>query len=149
MKDEYGLTPKQRKFADIYLEEGNGAEAARQAYNIGGKGGKTHTQALLEDGRDTTSSNAIAKENLRKPTIQRYLSMAAEDALRQIHHIAQYGEEERNRLRASIDLADRGGWKAKEESEQRVIVVVPSTLHERYTPQITDTPTLPQAGELP
>lgn len=30
-KDEFGLTPKQRAFADLYLKLGNATEAARQA----------------------------------------------------------------------------------------------------------------------
>lgn len=30
-RDEYGLTPKQRKFADFYIETGNASEAARKA----------------------------------------------------------------------------------------------------------------------
>ena len=31
MRDEYGLTPRQRKFADFYIETGNASEAARRA----------------------------------------------------------------------------------------------------------------------
>ena len=31
MKDEYGLTPRQRAFADYYIETGNATEAAKRA----------------------------------------------------------------------------------------------------------------------
>lgn len=31
MRDEYGLTPRQRKFADYYIETGNATEAAKKA----------------------------------------------------------------------------------------------------------------------
>lgn len=51
------LTEKQKRFADYYIETGNGAEAARLA----GYNGKNHDN--------------IGTENLRKPAIKEYIEM--------------------------------------------------------------------------
>ena len=50
------LTPKQKAFADYYIECGNAAEAARKA------------------GYSLRTADAIGRENLRKPTISAYIS---------------------------------------------------------------------------
>lgn len=62
------MTPKQKAFADYYLECGNATEAAARA---GYKGSRQTLQA-------------VGKENLRKPLISQYVSerMAAQDAER-------------------------------------------------------------------
>lgn len=54
MREE--LTPKQKAFADYYIECGNGAEAARRA------------------GYSTKTADRIANENLRKPEIIDYIA---------------------------------------------------------------------------
>lgn len=54
MKD--GLTPKQKAFADYYIELGNAAEAARRA------------------GYSAKTADAIGRENLRKPTVSVYIA---------------------------------------------------------------------------
>ena len=60
------LTPKQKAFADYYIECGNASEAARKA----GYSGK--------------NANNIASENLAKPDIKAYIDerMAQQDAAR-------------------------------------------------------------------
>ena len=50
------LTPKQKAFADYYIECGNGAEAARRA------------------GYSEKTADRIANENLRKPVIIAYIA---------------------------------------------------------------------------
>ena len=50
------LTPKQKAFADYYIECGNAAEAARKA------------------GYSLRTADAIGRENLRKPTVSAYIS---------------------------------------------------------------------------
>lgn len=50
------LTPKQRAFADYYIEYGNAAEAARKA------------------GYSMHCADVIGRENLRKPTISAYIN---------------------------------------------------------------------------
>ena len=54
MREE--LTPKQKAFADYYIECGNGAEAARKA------------------GYSIKTADRIANENLRKPEIIAYIA---------------------------------------------------------------------------
>ena len=55
MTDEYGLTPKQRAFADYYLESMNATEAAKRA------------------GYSEKTAFTIGPENLRKPLIKKYI----------------------------------------------------------------------------
>lgn len=50
------LTPKQKAFADYYIESGNGAESARRA------------------GYSKKTADRIANENLRKPDIVEYIT---------------------------------------------------------------------------
>lgn len=50
------LTPKQKAFADYYIECGNAAEAARRA------------------GYSKKTAEVIGRENLRKPTISAYIA---------------------------------------------------------------------------
>ncbi len=50
------LTEKQKRFADYYLETGNGAEAARRA------------------GYKEKNADNMASENLRKPAIMQYIA---------------------------------------------------------------------------
>lgn len=52
------LTPKQKAFADYYIECGNAAEAARRA------------------GYSKKTAEVIGRENLRKPTISAYIAEA-------------------------------------------------------------------------
>lgn len=56
-----GLTPKQKKFANRYLETGNGSEAIRKAgYEL--------------NGTSPSLVTAMASENLAKPSIQGYIA---------------------------------------------------------------------------
>lgn len=50
------LTPKQKAFADYYIQTGNAAEAARKA------------------GYSKKTADVIGRENLRKPTISAYIA---------------------------------------------------------------------------
>lgn len=54
------LTKKQKEFVGEYLQTGNGTQAALKAYNIGTKHGTEQPE---------TVANAIAVENLQKPSI--------------------------------------------------------------------------------
>lgn len=54
--DEYGLTPKQRKFADYYIESGNATESAKRA------------------GYSEKTAQAIGCENLSKPLVKSYIA---------------------------------------------------------------------------
>lgn len=55
-----GLTPKQKGFANDYLETGNGAEAVRKNYN-------------LDPNAHPNLPSTIATENLRKPLVRDYI----------------------------------------------------------------------------
>lgn len=55
-KDEYGLTPRQRAFADYYIETGNATESARRA------------------GYSEKMAHSIGQENTNKPAIKQYIA---------------------------------------------------------------------------
>jgi hypothetical protein len=64
--DKHGLTPKQRKFCDLYVKTTNGSEAARGA------------------GYSKNCPQQIATENLRKPLIKKYVDMKMEEAVKKV-----------------------------------------------------------------
>lgn len=96
-----GLTIKQQKFCDAYIETGNGSEAARQAYDIGGKGGP------LVDSNKETSAGAISGENLKKPSIRGYLDSEVKAAKLRIVELSKTAMMEPVRLAANKDICDR------------------------------------------
>lgn len=93
------ITKKQKKFADKYIETGNGAQAARETYDVS----------------TDESARAIASQNLTKPPIQEYLQSKAEIAASIVFQIAQFGESDDVKLKASKDILDRAGYKAAEK----------------------------------
>lgn len=64
--DQYGLTPKQRLFCEIYSKERNA------------------TKAALEAGYSKNSASSIGSENLQKPEIVKYLDMRMQEAINKI-----------------------------------------------------------------
>lgn len=95
------LTKKEKKFADAYLETGNGTKSVIEAnYDV----------------KHENSAASIANQNLRKLKIQNYLADKAEDASLMIYKLSQEGEAEAIRLNASKDILDRAGFKPVEKS---------------------------------
>lgn len=95
-----GITPKQKKFADEYLETGNGKQSALKAYNT--------------DSGEIAAS--IASENLIKPNVLDYLKEHANNAASVIIGLSNNAENETVRLNASKDILDRSGFKPTEKS---------------------------------
>jgi phage terminase small subunit len=103
------LTKKQKKFADEYLETGNGTRAALKAY-------------------DTMSENTagmIASENIRKPKIAEYLESKAERAAERIFELLNQEENLNVALGAGKDILDRAGFKPvdKQQTENTVKII--------------------------
>ena len=96
------LTPKQKKFIKEYLETGNATEAAEKAYNTNNK----------------VTAWAIGYENLKKPLIEKNIQERVQDAKNMIYTIAMTWEKEETRLRACIDITDRGEGKPMQRIEQ-------------------------------
>jgi len=97
------LTPKQKKFADKYLETGNGTKSALAAY----------------DTEDYQTAASIAEENLKKPEIIVYLDKHVEMAKSVITEIAQNKDNKpSDRISAAKDILDRTVGKPKERIEQ-------------------------------
>lgn len=93
------LTKKQKDFANEYLKTGNATRSALAVY----------------DTVDENTAHVIGSENLRKPTIQDYLTDKAERAAEIVFQIAEHGESDVVRLNASKDILDRAGYKAVEK----------------------------------
>jgi hypothetical protein len=88
-----GLTPKQQKFAQNYLETGNATEAASRAYKP----------------KNRATARVIGSENLTKPNIKAFLEEKAPDAESMICQLSQSAKSENVRLNASRDILDRTG----------------------------------------
>lgn len=89
------LTKKQQGFVKDYLETGNGTQSALNNY----------------DTDKPTVANAIAVENLQKPSIREYLESKSIVAVENIYKLANEAENEAVRLSANKDILDRGGYK--------------------------------------
>lgn len=89
------LTKKQQGFIKDYLETGNGTQSALKNY----------------DTNDYATANAIAVENLQKPSVREYLESKAERAAEIIVELAETAQQENVRLGASKDIMDRAGYK--------------------------------------
>jgi phage terminase small subunit len=96
------LTKKQKKFADEYLETGNGTKAALKAYDIKAKD-KENMAAV------------IASANIRKDKIKDYLESKAERAAEVIFELLENAENETVKLNAGKDILDRAGHKPTEK----------------------------------
>lgn len=94
------LTPKQKKFADTYLEVRNASEAVRQSY---------------APTTPTTVRN-IASENLAKPNIIEYLEGKAALASSRIVELALQDDHLPTALQASKDILDRAGYSAVDKT---------------------------------
>jgi phage terminase small subunit len=94
------LTTKQKRFADKYLETGNGTQSALASY-------------------DTTSpktASVIAVENLAKPSVRDYIESQAPAAMSRIVELSITAENETVKLNANKDILDRAGYKPVEKS---------------------------------
>lgn len=95
------LTPKQKKFADKYLETGNGTVAAREAYN------KSNDNCAAVE----------ASRTLRKDKIQEYLADKADRASQVIFELLENAQNETVRLNAGKDILDRAGFKPVDKKD--------------------------------
>ena len=102
------LTPKLKRFADAYLENGNA------------------TQSVVDAKYDVKNRNVarnMGTVNLAKPSVQAYLEDKAEHASEIVYEIAQFGESDIVRLNASKDILDRAGYKAVEKTLNVIVEV--------------------------
>jgi phage terminase small subunit len=95
------LTPKQKEFADEYLETGNGVQSALSVY----------------DTEDYSTAGNIASENLKKPKVQQYLENNAEQAALRVIELSKQDENLPVALNASKDILDRAGFKPVERQD--------------------------------
>lgn len=97
------LTHKQKEFCDKLVETKNPSLAAREAYDIGSRGGSSDVTA-----------RTIASLNLDKPNIRKYLDIISGGAAERIEQLSISARNESVRLKANQDILDRAGYKAAE-----------------------------------
>jgi len=119
------LTKKQKKFADRYLDTGNGTKSALEAY----------------DTEEENCAAVIASENLRKLNIQEYLEDKARECAIMAYELAKNAQNENVRLGACKDLMDRGGLKPIERTDitsgGKPIPLLSNALHDNNGTQKT------------
>jgi len=101
------LTHKQKKFANHYIETGNGTQSALKAY----------------DTKSEIVAASIGTENLRKPKVIEYLESKAENAAIRVVELSNQGENLNVALGASRDILDRAGYKPVEKSVNLTVSV--------------------------
>ena len=95
------LTKQRKKFADKYIDTGNGTQSALEA-----------TEATTDN-----SAAVYASNTLRDTKVQNYIAEKAEDAASEIYDLSQNGKIENVRLGASKDILDRAGFKPVEKTQ--------------------------------
>lgn len=137
-----GLSPKQKKFADKYIETGN------------------MTVATIEAGYDVKNkqvAGSIGSENLKKPEIRAYIEANAKGAVSRIVELSIYAENETVRLNANKDILDRSGFKAVDNLDvtsngERIVfapIAVIGRLKENNEERIRVTPETNGSNQLP
>lgn len=106
------LTQKEKKFADTFIDTGNGTKSALVAY----------------DTEDENTAAVIASRTLSKDKVQNYIHSKAEKAAEIVFTIAQHGDSDGVRLAASKDILDRAGFKP---TEKQVTINVDATYTEK------------------
>lgn len=97
-------TMKQKKFADKYLETGNGRHSVIGVYDV----------------KSPEVADVIASENLRKPKVIEYMEENAEPVAKNMVKLALNAESESVQFQASKDILDRAGYKPVEKSQSIV-----------------------------
>lgn len=98
---EKRLSLKEKKFADKFLETGNGVKAALEAY----------------DTVNYNTAGVMAHENLKKHKIIEYIQSKAKNAASVIFELSQHSDNDNVRLNASKDILDRSGFKPVEKTQ--------------------------------
>ena len=100
------LTPKQERFAQLYVELGNDSEAYREAYDSKAKADSVHVNAskLLSDARVSLRVQEL-QEALEEKALWRRIS-----SLRVLSEIALKGEKDSDRVSAVKALNAMHGW---------------------------------------
>ena len=100
------ITPKQEKFAQIYVETGNASEAYRQAYSSKAKPETVYVKAseLLSSGKVSVRVRELQDEMEEKALWRRI------NSLKVLSDIALEGEKDSDRVSAVKALNSMHGW---------------------------------------
>lgn len=100
------MTPKQEKFAQLYVETGNASEAYRQAYNSKAKPDSVYVNA--------SKLLSVAKVSLRVRELQDEMEEKSLwrriNSLKVLSEIALEGEKDSDRVNAVKALNSMHGW---------------------------------------
>lgn len=89
------LRPKEKHLADVFLDTGNGTEAAMQAY----------------DAKNRNVASVIATRVLGKASVKEYLELNSEAVASNMVHLALNAEKQSDQISAGKDVLDRAGYK--------------------------------------
>jgi phage terminase small subunit len=95
------LKPKQKKFAEKYLEIGVAGKAAEEVYDV----------------KNNATARSIGSENLTKPNIIEYLEGKQPKYINKMEFLSEGAKNEGVQFQATKDLLDRSGLKPIEKSE--------------------------------
>jgi len=95
------LKPKQKKFADEYLDKGVASKAAEIAYDV----------------KNNAVARSIGSENLTKPNIIEYLEGKQPKYINKMESLSETAKNEGVQFQATKDLLDRSGLKPIEKTQ--------------------------------
>ena len=117
------LTPKQEKFAQLYVELGNASQAYRQAYNSKAKPETLYPKAskLLAQDKISTRVSELRKQ------LEKTALWSREDSVKVLSSIANGDSEDtkpNDRISAVRELNRMHGWDGAGEKEQQKPVTI-------------------------
>ena len=101
------LKPKDKEFADKYLENNNATQSAKETFDI----------------KDRNYAGVKGHRMIKKDNIRAYLEDTAVEAVSRIEVISKTAKNESVKLNANKDLADRGGLKPVEKQDINLTIV--------------------------
>jgi phage terminase small subunit len=112
-----GLSPKQEKFANAYLDSGNA------------------TESVIEAGYNATtygSAATIGSENLKKVDIIAYLQENANKVASNMLRLALSAESEQVQVQAGKDVLDRAGFKPTDKADVTMTMSVAKDIADKF-----------------
>ena len=106
------LTKKEKAFADLYIETGNGTQSALQVY----------------DTESDNTASSLAYENLRKPKITAYMDKNIKVIETHMYGLATKAKKEGDQIIASKDVLDRYHGKPHQTQDTNFNIKLPKPL---------------------
>lgn len=116
------LTPKRKKFADKYIETGNGTHAALEAFDV----------------TNENSAAAAASRALRSVKVREYLASRSERAAIRVVELSEQDDNRPVALSASKDILDRAGFNVVEKTLNLNVEIESDGVVKQLTEQLNE-----------